>query len=135
MSVAEWTDTQSIHHWTILGSSYRNLAWIEFESTTTDFHSDALTNGAISRELNLHLEPTLYSYSNFFVVQCHNSQFRFVLDCTVHWQVCTDCFFVYSFHEFYHRLAIFHCLTFWCFTKFSFHHKWNEARLLVTKVL
>ena len=24
---------------------------------------------------------------------------------------------------------------FWCFTKFSFHHKWNEARLLVINMV
>ena len=25
--------------------------------------------------------------------------------------------------------------TFWCFTKFFFHHKWNELRLLVTNMV
>ena len=36
-----------IHHWRILSSSYRKLAWMEFELTTTEFHSDALTNWTI----------------------------------------------------------------------------------------
>ena len=47
MSVAEWTDTYDIHHWRILWSSYRKLAWVGFEPTTTEFHSDALTNWEI----------------------------------------------------------------------------------------
>ena len=25
--------------------------------------------------------------------------------------------------------------TFWCFTKFSFHYKWNDARLLLTSMV
>ena len=30
---------------------------------------------------------------------------------------------------------IFIVLIFWCFTKFSFHHKWNEAPLLVINMV
>ena len=44
MSVAEWIDRYGIHHWTILRSSYRKLAWLGFEFTTTEFHSEALAN-------------------------------------------------------------------------------------------
>ena len=33
-----------IHHWRILWSSYRKLAWVGFEPTTTEFRSDALTD-------------------------------------------------------------------------------------------
>ena len=40
-------DTYGIYHWKILSSSYRRLAWAGFEPTTTEFHSDALTNWAI----------------------------------------------------------------------------------------
>ena len=29
-----------IHHWRILRSSYRKLAWVGFEPTTTELHSD-----------------------------------------------------------------------------------------------
>ena len=45
--VADWIDTYNIHHWRILRSSYRKLAWVGFEPTTTEFRSDALTNWAI----------------------------------------------------------------------------------------
>ena len=44
MSVVEWIDTYGIHHWRILCSSYRKLAWLGFEPTTTEFRSDALTD-------------------------------------------------------------------------------------------
>ena len=47
MSVAEWVDTYGIHHWRIIWSSYRKLAWVGFEPTTTEFRSDTLTNWAI----------------------------------------------------------------------------------------
>ena len=33
----------SIHHRRILWSSYRKLAWVGFQPTTTEFHSNALT--------------------------------------------------------------------------------------------
>ena len=36
-----------IHHWQILWSSCRKLAWVEFEPTTTKFRSHALTDWAI----------------------------------------------------------------------------------------
>ena len=36
-----------IHHWTITWSSYRELTWVGFETTTTEFRSDALTKWAI----------------------------------------------------------------------------------------
>ena len=47
MLVAEWIDTYGIHHWRIFRSSYRKLAWVGFEPTTTEFRSDALTDWAI----------------------------------------------------------------------------------------
>ena len=47
MSVAEWTDAYGIYHWRILWNSYRKLAWVGFEPTTTEFRSDALTDWAI----------------------------------------------------------------------------------------
>ena len=31
MSVAEWVDTYGIHHWRIVWSSYRKLAWVGFD--------------------------------------------------------------------------------------------------------
>ena len=48
MSVAEWADTYGIHHWRILLSSHRKLAWVRFEPTTTEFRSNALSYLAMS---------------------------------------------------------------------------------------
>ena len=42
MNVAEWADTYGIHQWRILLSSYRKLAWVGFEPTTTEFCSGAM---------------------------------------------------------------------------------------------
>ena len=36
-----------IHHWRILWSSYRKLAWVGFEPTAAEFRSDSLTDWAI----------------------------------------------------------------------------------------
>ena len=47
MSLAEWIGTYSIHHQRSLWNSYRKLAWEEFDPTTTEFRSDALTDWAI----------------------------------------------------------------------------------------
>ena len=47
MRVAKWTDTYGIHHWRIILSSYRMLAQVAFEPTTTEFGSDDLTDWAI----------------------------------------------------------------------------------------
>ena len=46
MSVAEWADTYGIHHWRILWSSYRKLAWVGFEPTTTESLILIVTNTA-----------------------------------------------------------------------------------------
>ena len=46
-SVAEWTDRYGIHYRKILWSSYRRLAWVGFQRTTTEFRLDALTDWAI----------------------------------------------------------------------------------------
>ena len=47
MSVAEWADIYDIHHWRIIWSSYRKLAWFGFEPTAFEFRSDALTDWGI----------------------------------------------------------------------------------------
>ena len=39
----------------------------------------------------------------------------------------------YSFN--FSSIFIFIVLIFWCFTKFRFHHKWNEAPLLVINIV
>ena len=36
--VAESIDAYGIHHWRVFRSSYRKLAWLGFELTTTEFH-------------------------------------------------------------------------------------------------
>ena len=49
LNVAEWTDKYCIHKWMIFKSTYRKLALVEFELTTTEFGSDALNDWAITR--------------------------------------------------------------------------------------
>ena len=51
-----------IHHWRILWSSYRKLAWVGFEPMTTEFRSGALTLSQLC---------TATPISSF--VQCHVS--------------------------------------------------------------
>ena len=47
MSVAEWADKYGIHLWRILWSSYRKLAWVGIEPTTTEPRSHSLIDLAI----------------------------------------------------------------------------------------
>ena len=71
MSAAEWTDTYGIHHWRILRSSYRKLAWVGFEPTTTEFRSDALTDWAIRPWVQLALRANFVQLLQFHLfVQC-----------------------------------------------------------------
>ena len=71
MSAAKWTDTYGIQHWRILRSSYRKLAWVGFEPTTTEFHSDALTNWAIRSWVQLALRANFVQLLQFHLsVQC-----------------------------------------------------------------
>ena len=51
----EWIDTYAIQHWKIFRSSYRKLAWVGFEPTTTEICSDAPTNWAIKPWVQLAL--------------------------------------------------------------------------------
>ena len=46
-SVAEWTDQINIHHWRILGTSFRTLTWVALETATSEPFSDTLTNWTI----------------------------------------------------------------------------------------
>ena len=77
MSAAEWTDTYGIHHWRILRSNYRMLAWVGFEPMTTEFCSDALTDWAIIRPwVQLALGANFVQLLQFHLsVQCS----RFIL--------------------------------------------------------
>ena len=53
-----------IHHRRILWSSYRKLAWVGFEPTTTEFRSDALTDWAIRPRVQLALSSTRTIYKH-----------------------------------------------------------------------
>ena len=72
MIVVEWTDTYGIHHWRILWSSYRKLAWVGFEPTTTQFRSDALTDWAIRPWVQLVLRA---NFAQLLQLHCSVSGF------------------------------------------------------------
>ena len=54
-----------IHHWRILWSSSRKLAWMGFEPTTTQFRSDALTDWAIRPSVKLGLRANFVQLPQF----------------------------------------------------------------------
>ena len=54
-----------IHHWQIVWSSYRKLAWVEFEPMTTEFRSDALTDWAFRPWVQLALRANFVQLSQF----------------------------------------------------------------------
>ena len=59
MNTMEWTeDTNGIHHWRILRSSYRKLNWVEFRPATIEFHSDAMTKWPIRPWVDPHSDTT-----------------------------------------------------------------------------
>ena len=69
--VAEWIDTYGIHHWRIFWSSYRKLAWVGFEPTTTEFRSEALTDWAIRPWAQLALRANFEQLLQFHLfVKC-----------------------------------------------------------------
>ena len=53
------------HHWGILWSSYRKLAWVGFEPTTTEFRSDAVTYWAIRPWVQLTLRASFLELLQF----------------------------------------------------------------------
>ena len=61
MSVLEWIDTYDTHYWRIIWSSYRKLGRVKFESKTTEFRADALTDWAVGL---WELFSELYNISN-----------------------------------------------------------------------
>ena len=75
MSVAEWTDTYGIHHGRILWNSYRKLAWVGFEPTTTEVRSDALTDWAIRPWVQLGLRPNFVQLLQFHPISSWSSFF------------------------------------------------------------
>ena len=63
-----------IYHRRILWSSYRKLAWVWFEPTTTEFRSDALTDWATRPCVQLALKANflqLLQFHRFFSVTFH----------------------------------------------------------------
>ena len=46
------------YHWRSFRSTYKKLAWVRFEHTTTEFRSDALTNWALKPWVQLALRAT-----------------------------------------------------------------------------
>ena len=66
--VAEWIDTYGIHHWRKFRSSYRKLAWVEFERTTTEFRGDALTDRAIRPWNQLALRANFVELLQFHLI-------------------------------------------------------------------
>ena len=62
-----------IHQWRILRSSYRKLAWVGFEPTTTKFCSDALTKWAIRPWVQMDLKVNFVQLLqfHFFVQRSH----------------------------------------------------------------
>ena len=66
--------TYGIHHRRIFWSSYRKLAWVGFEPTTTAFRSDALTDWDIRPWVQLALRANfvqLLPFHRFFSVTFH----------------------------------------------------------------
>ena len=63
-----------MHHWLILWSSYKKLAWMGFESMTTEFHSDTLADWAIRPWVQLVLRANfvqLFQFHCLFSVTFH----------------------------------------------------------------
>ena len=54
-----------IYHWWVLWNSYRKLAWVGFEPTTTEFRSDALTDWAIRLWVQLALRTNFVEQLQF----------------------------------------------------------------------
>ena len=79
-TVVEWAATYGIHHRPILWSSYRKMAWVGLEPTTTEPPSDALKHCAIRPWIQLVLRANFVQalqYHRF--VLCHVSFQSFAL--------------------------------------------------------
>ena len=66
--VPESIDTYGIYHWQIFKSSYRKLAWVVFEPTTTELRSDALTDWTIVPWLQLPLRANFVQLLQFHLL-------------------------------------------------------------------
>ena len=76
---AELIDTYRINHWRIFRRSYRKLAWVEFESMTTEFRSEALTDWAIRSWIQLAMSSNIYIKVIFETTSQHLSFSSFIL--------------------------------------------------------
>ena len=68
-----------IHHWRIFWSSYRKLAWVGFEPTTTEFRSDALTDWVIRPWVKLALRANFVQLLQFHRLFSVTFQFGYCL--------------------------------------------------------
>ena len=84
-----------IDHWRILWSSYRKLAWVGSELTTTEFCSDALTDWDIRPWVQLTLRANfIQPHSNFIV--CSVPSFIFAIafispNVCFNWSLLEEC--------------------------------------------
>ena len=68
MSEAKWTDTHDIYHWRIYRNSYRKLAWVGFESGTTELRIDAITDWATRPSAQLVLRVNFTELPRFHLL-------------------------------------------------------------------
>ena len=75
--VAKWIDTYGAHHWKIFRSSYKKLAWVWFEATSTEFRSDAVTDWGIRLwvKLALSLSLCIYIWIYFYILHIFSIRF------------------------------------------------------------
>ena len=79
-----------IHHWQILWSSYRKVAWVGFEPTTTEFRLDTLTNWTIRPCIQFTLR------ANFVQLFQFHRLFSFTFHFEIYFQICS-LFFHYEY--------------------------------------
>ena len=85
----EWIGTYGIHDWRTCRSSFRKLAWETFEPTTTEFHSEALTDWAIRPWVQLALRANFVELSNFISLFSVSVLFRSLPSSVTsyHWKI------------------------------------------------
>ena len=114
MSVADWVNRYGIHHWSIFWGSYRKLAWVGFEPTTTEFRSDGLTNRAIRTWVELGFRANfvqLLIFHRLFSVTFHLGY------CLGQWPYLFQSKFCWGNHmnvaEWVDTYGIYHRMNFW----------------------
>ena len=79
MNVAEWTDVCGIYHWRTLWRSYKKLALVGLEPTTTEFHSDSLTDWTIRPWVQFAIEANFVQSLQFHHLFSVRFQFGYCL--------------------------------------------------------